>query len=130
MPKALSLDIRHRIIRYVASGHSCRKAAARFDVAPSIAIKLVSAYRRSGSYAPRPMGGWRHSKLDPHGAFLERRIAEKPDITMSELAVEMAAKGVTVAPASLSRWLIRHGYRYKKNAAGIGARSPRDKRGA
>jgi transposase len=76
------------------------------------------------------MGGWRHSKLDPHGAFLERRIAEKPDITMSELAVEMAAKGVTVAPASLSRWLIRHGYRYKKNAAGIGARSPRDKRGA
>ena len=130
MTKALSLDLRRRIVRYVAKGHSRRAAAAQFEVAPSCAIKLVAAHGRTGSYAPKPEGGWRHSKLDPHRAFLERRIAEKPDITMPELAAEVAELGVKVDPASLSRWLLRHGYRYKKNAAGVGTRSPRNQGGA
>ena len=130
MAKVLSLDIRRRIIGYVSAGHSCREAALRYEVAPSIAIKLVSAHRRTGSYVPRPRGGWRHSKLDPHRAFLEKRIAEQPDLTMRELAEEMSERGVVVAPALLSRWLIRHGYRYKKNAAGVGTRSARHQSGA
>jgi transposase len=125
MTKALSLDLRRRIVRYVVNGHSRREAASHFEVTPSCAIKLVAAHKRTGSYAPKPEGGWRYSKLDPHRAFLERRIAEKPDITMPELATEMAELGVKIAPASLSRWLRRHGYRYKKNAAGIGTRSSR-----
>jgi transposase len=51
-------------------------------------------------------------------------VAEKDDITMSELAAELAtAAGVQVAAASISRWLIRNGYRFKKNAAGQRARS-------
>jgi len=45
-------------------------------------------------------------------------VAEKDDITMSELAVELAGRGTVVAPSSISRWLIRNGYRFKKNAAG------------
>jgi transposase len=130
MPKALSLDLRRRIVRFVANGPSRREAASHFEVTPSCAIKLVAAHARTGSYAPKPGGGWRYSKLDPHRAFLERQIAERPDITMPELAAEMAALGVKIAPASLSRWLIRHGFRYKKNAAGIGTRSPRNKGGA
>jgi len=130
MTKALSLDLRRRIVRYVAHGHSRREAAAHFEVAPSCAIKLVAAHGQTGSYAPKPEGGWRYSKLDPHRAFLERRIAERPDITMPELAAEMVALGVVIDPSSLSRWLIRHGFRYKKNAAGVGTRSPRSKGGA
>jgi transposase len=127
MTKALSLDLRRRIVRYVASGHSRRETAAHFEVAPSCAIKLVAAHARTGSYAPKPEGGWRYSKLDPHRTFLERRIAERPDITMPELAAEMAGLGVKIDLASLSRWLLRHGDRYKKNTAGIGTRSPRNK---
>ncbi len=72
-----------------AKGHSRREAAVHFEVAPSCAIKLVAAHDRTGSCAPKPEGGWRYSKLDPHRAFLERRIAERPDITMPELATEM-----------------------------------------
>jgi hypothetical protein len=56
-----------------------------------------------------------HAKLDPHRAFLLGRIAEKADITMPELAAELAtASGTKADPASLSRWLIRNGYRFKK----------------
>jgi hypothetical protein len=31
---------------------------------------------------PKPSGGRRHAKLDPHRAFLISRIEEKADITM------------------------------------------------
>jgi len=42
-------------------------------------------------------------------------VTEKADITMPELAAELAAgRGEKADPASLSRWLIRAGYRFKK----------------
>ena len=44
------------------------------------------------------------------------RVAEQADITMPELAGELAAGyGTRVDPASMSRWLIRNGYRLKKS---------------
>src|SRR3984957_6748859 len=49
-----------------------------------------------------------------HRAFLLEKVAEKADITMPELAAELAAATCQkVDPASLSRWLIRIGYRFK-----------------
>jgi transposase len=122
--KAYSLDIRRRVVAFVEASHSCHAAAAHFDVSVSFVVKLVAAFRATGSYAPKPEGGWRYSKLDPQRRFLERRMAEKPDITMPELACELATMGVRIDPASLSRWFRRNGYRYKKNTAGIGTRSP------
>jgi transposase len=130
MTKAYSLDLRRRVVRFVDAGHSRREAAAHFDVSISFVVKLVATWRATGSYAPKPEGGWRHSKLDPHRAYLERRMAEKSDVTMPELALELAHKGVRVAPASLSRWYLRNGYSYKKNAAGIGTRTLRRTRRA
>jgi hypothetical protein len=42
------------------------------------------------------------------------KVAEKADITMPELAAELAAATCEKADAaSLSRWLIRIGYRFK-----------------
>ena len=76
-----------------------RKRATRdvqrqpFDVSVSFVVKLVAGFRSTGSYAPKPEGGWRYSKLDPHRAFLERRVAEKPDITMAELAWRTCGNG-------------------------------------
>ena len=123
MTKAYSLDLRRRVVRFVDAGHSRHEAAARFDVSVAFVVKLVAAWRATGSYAAKPEGGWRYSKLDPHRAWLERRVAEKADITMPELACELAAKRVHVAPASLSRWYLRNGYRFKKNTSGIGTRT-------
>lgn len=124
MTKAYSMDLRRRIVRFVGAGHSRRSAAVHFEVSPAFVVKLVAAFRTSGSYAPKPEGGWRYSKLDPQRDFLLRRVSDKPDITMPELACELAAMGLRIDPASLSRWFRRNGYRYKKNAAGIRTRSP------
>lgn len=131
MPKAYSLDLRERVVWFVEAGRSCRAAAAHFSVSVSFAVRLMRAFRTAGSVAPRPSGGRRRAKLDPHKAFVTARIEEKSDITMPELARELlAATGTKADPASLSRFLIRNGYRFKKNAAGKRARSPRYQSGA
>jgi transposase len=119
MPKPYSLDLRERVFRYADEGHSCRAAAAHFGVSVSFVVNLVKAFRMRGSLAPKPSGGRRHAKLEPHRAFLLEKVAETADITMPELAAELAAATCQKAdPASLSRWLIRIGYRFKKNSAG------------
>ena len=115
MPKAYSLDLRKRVAGFVEAGHSRRAAAAHFDVSPSFAINLMTSLGERGGLAPKAVGGWRHSKLDPHRVFILRRVAERDDITMPELAGDLqAASGVRAAPASLSRWLIRNGLSFKK----------------
>src|SRR6267154_4522558 len=115
MPRAYSRDLRARVVAFVGCGRSRRAAAAHFDVSPSFVINLMTTYRARGSLAPKPVGGRRHAKLDPHRVFLLRRVAEKDDITMPELAGELEAeRGTRADPASISRWLIRNGYRFKK----------------
>jgi len=130
MPKAYSLDLRERVVRFVEAGWSRHAAAAHFQVSVSFVVNLMRAFKTNGRLEPKPRGGRRHAKLDPHRAFLIARVAEKDDITMSELAAELiAATGTKVEPASLSRFLIRNGYRFKKNLAGKRARSARHQRG-
>jgi hypothetical protein len=60
-------------------------------VSPSFVINLMTAFGERGGVAPKALGGWRHSKLDPHRVFILRRVAEKDDITMPELAAELLA---------------------------------------
>ena len=57
----------------------------------SFVVNLVKAFRVRGSLAPKPSGGRRHAKFEPHRAFLLEKVAEKADITMPELAAELAA---------------------------------------
>ncbi len=123
MAKSYSLDLRQRIIRFVEAGGSRRAAARHFGVSESCAIKLCDHWERTGSAAPGRRGG-SVGKLAPHKAFLIARVEEKPDITMPELAAELEVEsGTCAAPASLSRFLCRNGYSFKKNAAGQGTSS-------
>jgi transposase len=125
MTKSYSLDLRRRVARFVEAGHSCHEAARHFEVSVAFVVRLMAAYRTTGSLAAKPEGGWRYSKLDPHREFLLRRVAEKGEITMPQLAAELLALGTKVTPASIARWFIRQGYRVKKNAAGQRTRTLR-----
>ena len=93
MTRSYSLDLRERVARFVESGGSCHAAAAHFEVSISFAVKLMAVFRATGSLKAKPEGGWRYSKLDPHRDFLIRRVAEQDDITMPELAAELAGQG-------------------------------------
>ena len=130
MPKPLSNDLRERVVAFVEAGHSRRAAAAHFRVSASFVINLMTLFRQTGSVTARPVGGRRHAKLDPHRAFILSRVGEKADITMPELADALAeATGTRADPSSLSHWLIRNGFRFKKNPAGQRTRPARHPRG-
>jgi transposase len=114
MPKPYLLDLCEPVVRYVNEGHSRRAAAAHRRLSLSFVVNLVKAFRVRGSLAPKPSGGHRHAKLERHRAFHLEKVGQKADITMPELAAELAAATCEkVNPASLSRWLIRIGYRFK-----------------
>jgi transposase len=122
----MSSDLREGVVAFVEAGQSRRAAAAHFRVSPSFVINLMSLYCKTGGVTPRPRGGCRHAKLDPHRGFILGRIAEKNDISMPELAGALVAStGTKAEPASLSRWLIRNGYGFKKTAAGQRTRQAR-----
>jgi len=126
MAKAYSIDLRERVVAFVGGGPSCHEAAAHFRVSVSFVVKLMQAWWKNGHVRPRPAGGRRHAKLEAHRALLLERVEAQSDITMPELAAELQSiTGVSAAPATLSRWLRRNGYRFKKNAAGQRARSSR-----
>ena len=96
-----------------------------------LSIKLMMLFRQTGRVDHRQLGGQRRFKLDRHRGFILERVAERADITMPELADKLAsATGTRADPSSLSRWLIRNGYRFKKNTAGQRTRQARHPPGA
>ena len=82
MALPLSQDLRARIVRAVSEGSSIRQAAARFDVSPSSAIKLMQRVRATGSTAPGKIGGYRRPLLEGHEGLLQELTAAKPGITL------------------------------------------------
>jgi transposase len=125
MGKPISSDLRERIVRGVEAGQSRRAMAARFEVAPSTAVRVQARYAATGSVAParqgRPEGS---GKLGPYREAIVGKVRNKPDITMPDLALWLEAEhGVSVDPSNLSKFLCRQGFTYKKTVAGLGART-------
>jgi transposase len=119
MPQALSRRERECVVGFVEEGHSRREAARVFKTAPSTTVRIVRRFRQTGSLEARPRGGFRHGKLPAHRAFIMETVGKQPDITMPELAaVLLAEKAISVAPATLSRFLIACGFSFKKNPSG------------
>ena len=56
MGKSYSLDLRERVIGFVASGGSRRQAASHFKVSPSFSVKLCSHSQKTGSPVPAKQG--------------------------------------------------------------------------
>ena len=127
MTQSYSLDLRVRVADFVAAGHSCRAAARHFRVSDSFAIKLMQRQRQSGSPAPARQGRPRGTgKLAPYETFLIQAVESQPDITMPDLAARLWEEhSVWAAPATLSRFLCRRGFTYKKTADGGGVRTRR-----
>jgi transposase len=125
MGKSVSRDLRLRIVRGIAEGKSCRAVARQFAVAPSTAVRVQSRFAATGSVDPAKQGRPKGSgKLGPHGQVILDKVKAQPDITMPDLAAWLeAAHGVTADHSNLSKLLCRHGFTYKKNAAGVGERT-------
>ena len=115
MSKPLSVDLRERVVAAVDSGMSRRKAAERFGVSISSAIRWTAQRRRTGDVRPRRIGGDKRSgRIEAYAPVILAAVKERPDITLAELRELLAGHGVGVAISTLWRFFARRKITLKK----------------
>lgn len=115
MSKALSVDLRERVVAAVAAGASCRAAAARFGISASSAIRWVALARAGGSVVPGPLGGDRRSaRIEAHAPLILGLVEQRPEMTLAELQAELGKAGVAAGIGTLWRFFDRHRITRKK----------------
>lgn len=117
MSATLPLALRERFKEYIEEGLSGRAAAARLKLSPATGVRWRQKILQTGAAIPAVRGCPRgQGKLAPHRDFLEVLLAQDGDMTLPELAGALEeATGVAVHSASISRFLKKLGYTYKKN---------------
>jgi transposase len=116
MSKALSVDLRDRVVAAIEGGMSCRQAAARFGVSAASAIRWRALARRQGDVRPGPLGGDRRSaRTEAHAGLILGLLEAKNDITLAEIKASLAERGVMVGMGSLWRFFERHKITLKKS---------------
>lgn len=115
MTKALSLDLRERVVAAVEGGLSCRQAAERFGVGAASAIRWCQRARETGTPKSSPQGGDRRSQRIEAARDLIIGIVDRTgDITLVELQTELASHGHRFSIGALWRFFARHGITWKK----------------
>lgn len=116
MSKALSVDLRDRVVAAIEGGLSCRQAAARFGVSASSAIRWRSRVLAEGHVRPGPLGGDRRSgRIESHADLILGLVARQTDITLMEIRSALAERGIAVGIASLWRFFDRRRITLKKS---------------
>ena len=94
MSKALSLDLRTRVLAAIAGGMSCRKAAERFGVSASSAIRWRARERLLGDARPKALGGDRRSgRIEAHAETILALVEEvrRRGASVSEYRVDVGS---------------------------------------
>lgn len=117
MSKALSVDLRERVVRAVEGSVSRRQAAERFGVSPSSAVRWKKLEHDTGSVAPKALGGDRRSgRIEAHADWLKTFVKLNHDATLEEIGAALKTeKGLKVAVSTLWRFFDRHAITLKKS---------------
>ena len=114
MARALSVDLRERVVSAIAGGLPCR-AAAQFRVRVASAVRRAARARQLGTVAPKPQGGdQRSARNEVHAALILDALTQAPDITLAELRALLAEQGIGVGIATLWRFFARRRITLKK----------------
>jgi transposase len=115
MAKALSVDLRERVIAAVEGGVSGRQAALRFEVSASSVSRWRSKLTQEGQIAPRRQGGDRRSgRIEAHAETILKAVDATPDITLSELQTMLKEAGISAGIGTIWRFFARRKITLKK----------------
>ncbi len=106
MTKTYSNDLRQRVIDYLDRGSSYEEASKLFKISISSIGRWYRKYKTEGNYNAKIRGGSK-KKIDLNG--LEEYVRSNKDMTLKE-----AAKNLGVSIFTISYWLRKLGYSYKK----------------
>ena len=115
MSRALSLDLRIRVLSAVREGLSHRAAGVRFGVSAASVSRWRTLEREQGDARPKALGGDRRSgRIEAQRAMILSLIEEEPDMTIEELRAALGEQGFIFSYGSIQRFLVRHGITRKK----------------
>ena len=124
MPRALSLDLRERVLAAVEAGSSCHQAAERFGVGITTAIRWQARFRAEGVVAAKPMGEDQRSRsIEAHADLVLRACQDQPQAYLRELRDSLREKGVTTSTTGLRRFFARHGISGEKGICTLPSRA-------
>ncbi|WP_414645651.1 IS630 family transposase [Bradyrhizobium sp. 27S5] len=118
MARALSVDLRQRVVAAIDGGMSCRQAAERFGVSAASAIRWRGRLKKVGDIVPKRQGGDRKSqRIEAHSQLILEAVTARPDITLAELRELLKRRGISTGIASLWRFFQRRKITLKKRPA-------------
>ena len=127
MPAPLPKPIRDRIVEAHDNGEGTyEELAERFKVGVASVDRYLALARKTGTTAPKPMGGHRKPrKVTPEGEdWLRALVKEQPSLSLPEMSALYEAEfGVEVASRLLGKVMKRLGITKKKRDGGPGRRS-------
>lgn len=114
--KQYPADVRDRLLRALDAGLARAEATRTFGVTDRTIRRWQQRRRETGNVAPRPRPG-RQRRIDAAAEpVLREQVRAHPDATIAEhCAFWVAAQGVTVSAATMSRALARRGLPLKKS---------------
>ena len=115
MSKALSVDLRVRVLASVEAGATHREAATRFGVSAASVSRWRARKRVAGEPCPKALGGDRRSdRIEAHRATILAIVEQTADITIEELRTVLRDQGVSVGYGTIQRFFKRHRMTRKK----------------
>jgi transposase len=117
MSKALSVDLRVRVLQAVAAGASHREAADRFGVSAASVSRWRHREREQGAPHPLALGGDRRSKaMESQAETIMAIMAANRDITLAEIKTTLEEQGIAAASPVSGASSADTGSRSKKSA--------------
>jgi transposase len=115
MSKALSLDLRVRVLATVSAGATHREAGERFGVSPASVSRWRQRKREEGEPRTRALGGDRRSeRIEAHNDTVLAALGPAKDATIEEVRHTLARQGLTFGFGTIQRFFVRHGITRKK----------------
>ena len=119
MPRALSTDLRKRLVKAYLNGEgTLEEVGVRFGVSEPTVKRWVWRWRRDGTLKPLPRPSHALEVDDADLVVLREIVPAYPDDTRDELADALHTQvGVRVSVATVGRMLRRIGWTRKKRGS-------------
>jgi transposase len=115
MSRALSVDLRVRVLGAVAGGATHREAAERFGVSAASVSRWGKRERDQGDPRPGPLGGDRRSdRIEAHHDAVMAALGPGRDATIEEVRTSLAEQGLAFGFGTIQRFFARHAITRKK----------------
>ena len=96
MGRALSLDLRERIVKARESGLTSSETAKRYSVSRSTVRRLLIQWQETGSLEPGISTGRKPTLDDAACALIRAWLQEQNDLTLGELCARLSRNGYAV----------------------------------